>query len=164
MVLDEEEENLITIKGLEGTEGNFLGLRKAKGETEGSQIARVGLSLSSVVGLTSPKTMKLQGAIGEQPMVILIDSGATHNFISSGLVQKMEIPIEITKTYGVLLGTGSVQGTGICRKVVVCLQGIEVMEDFMSFELSSSNIILSIKWLEAAGNMHINWRSQRMSF
>ena len=83
MVLDDwEEEDLTIIEGLEGTEGSFLGLRTAKGEVEGSQIAGVGLSLSSVVGLTSPKTMKLQGAIGEQPVVILIGSGATHNFIS----------------------------------------------------------------------------------
>ena len=95
----QEEEDLTTIEGLEGTEGNFFGERKARGETEGSQIVGVGLSLSSVVGLTSPKIMKLQGAIGEQPVVILIDSGATHNFISLGLVQKMAIPIEITKTY-----------------------------------------------------------------
>ena len=109
MVLDdEEEEDLITSKGLEGIEGNFLGLRKSRIETKGSQIVGVRLSLSSVVGLTSPKTMKLQGAIGEQLVVILIDSGATHNFISLGSVQKMVIPIEITKTYRVLLGTGSV--------------------------------------------------------
>ena len=53
--------------------------------------------------------------------MILIDSGATHNFISLGLVQKMAIPIEITKTYGLLLGTGSIQGTGIYRQVAVCL-------------------------------------------
>ena len=71
---------------LKDTEGNFLGLQKAKGEVEGSQIAGVGLSLSSVVGLTSPKTLKLQGAIWEQSVVILIDSGATDNFISSELI------------------------------------------------------------------------------
>ena len=93
------------IEGLEGIEGNFLGLRKAKGGVEGSQIAGVRLSLSSVVGLTTPKTMKMQGAIGEQLMVILIDNKATHNFISSELVWKMAISIETMKAYGVLLGT-----------------------------------------------------------
>ena len=65
MVLDdEEEEDLITIEGLEGTEGNFLGLRKARGEIEGSQIAGVGLSLSSMVGLTLPKTEIARGNWG----------------------------------------------------------------------------------------------------
>ena len=116
------------------------------------------------MGLTSLKTMKLQWTIGVQLVVILIDSGATHNFISSELVRKMAIPIETTKAYGVLLGTGFVQGAGICKQVTVCLQDIEILEDFLPFYLSSSDIILGIQWLETLGNIQINWKCQRRSF
>ena len=76
----------------------------------------------------------------------------------------MAILVETTKAYGVLLGTRSIQGTRICREVIVCLQGIKILEDFLSFDLSSSDIILGIQWLETLGNMHVNWKSQRMSF
>ena len=65
----------------------------------------------------------------------------------------MAIPVETTKAYGVLLGTGSVQGIGICREVTIYLQGIEILEDFLPFDLSSSDIILGIQWLETLGNM-----------
>lgn len=44
------------------------------------------VSLSSVAGLSSPKTMKLKGQVWGQPVVTLIDPGVTHNFISSALV------------------------------------------------------------------------------
>lgn len=37
------------------------------------------LSLHSMVGLRSPKTLKVRGAVGELEVVVLIDSGATHN-------------------------------------------------------------------------------------
>jgi len=46
----------------------------------------VELSISSVVGLTPPQTMKIKGEIGGREVVVLIDSGASHNFIASKLV------------------------------------------------------------------------------
>ena len=49
----------------------------------------VEVSLNSVAGLTSPQTMKLKGCIGQQEVVILIDPGATHNFISTELAQTL---------------------------------------------------------------------------
>lgn len=40
------------------------------------------VSLNSVIGLSNPKTMKLRGLIGDQEVVVMIDPGTTHNFIS----------------------------------------------------------------------------------
>ena len=40
----------------------------------------VEVSLNFVVGFTTNHTMKLRGFIGDVAVVILIDSGATHNF------------------------------------------------------------------------------------
>lgn len=41
------------------------------------------LSMQSIVGISKGKTMKLVGTVKEQEVLILIDSGASHNFISS---------------------------------------------------------------------------------
>ncbi|XP_024018362.1 uncharacterized protein LOC112090683 [Morus notabilis] len=41
-----------------------------------------GLSLNAMMGIASSDTMKLKGAIGEREVLILIDSGASHNFLS----------------------------------------------------------------------------------
>ena len=40
------------------------------------------LSKKSLLGLTSNKSLKLWGAIGARKVVILVDSGASTNFIS----------------------------------------------------------------------------------
>lgn len=42
----------------------------------------VSVSLNSVVGIDNPKTMKLTGIIEGTKVVVMIDPGATHNFIS----------------------------------------------------------------------------------
>ena len=44
------------------------------------------LSLNLMVGISTPKTMKLRGQIEGQEVVVLIDCGTSHNFISLDLV------------------------------------------------------------------------------
>ncbi|KAF8405497.1 hypothetical protein HHK36_010404 [Tetracentron sinense] len=103
----------------------------------------VEVSLNSVVGLTTPKTMKLKGMIGEQEVVVPIDPGATHNFISLELVKRMQLPIAKTEAYGVAMGTGNAErGEGICRGVTLHLQGIDIVEEFLPLGLGSETVTL----------------------
>ena len=64
------------------------------------------ISLNSVVGITNPKTMKMLGRIGTEDLIMMIDSGATKNFISNKAVQKLGITFEECESYGVILGNG----------------------------------------------------------
>ncbi|MCV5004166.1 retropepsin-like domain-containing protein, partial [Escherichia coli] len=76
-------------------------------ELEAAEINQIiEVSLNSVAGLTAPQTMKLRGTLSEQEVVVLIDPGATHNFISVDLVNKASLPLTKTATYGVTMGTG----------------------------------------------------------
>ena len=96
------------------------------------------VSLNSMVGLSPPKTMKVKGYIREQPAVTLIDSGATHNFISRDLVSKLSLPKEKTSSYGITLGSGdSVAEEGICCGVRLRLQGIDIVANILPLKLGS---------------------------
>ncbi|KAA0061683.1 uncharacterized protein E5676_scaffold75860G00290 [Cucumis melo var. makuwa] len=64
------------------------------------------LSINSVVGLINLGTMKVKRKIGEEEVVILIDCGATHNFIAEKLVIKLGLALHETPSYGVILGSG----------------------------------------------------------
>lgn len=75
------------------------------------------VSLNSVAGLSSPKTMKLRSQIMGQPVVALIDPGATHNFISLSLVEDLGIPIKEMEPMG------SVWEHGTVRKVRASAKG-----------------------------------------
>ena len=90
-------------------------------EWEQDQLAlndAAGLSLNSVVGISTPKTMKLQVRVDSQEVVVLIDCGASLNFISMDLVDKLGMPSVGTHCFGVLMGTGlSIKGVGLCQGV-----------------------------------------------
>lgn len=56
----------------------------------------VGLSLNSLRGFASAKTMKLWGSIGDREVIVLVDSGASHSFISAELVQILALPTDLS--------------------------------------------------------------------
>ncbi|KAL5552261.1 hypothetical protein UlMin_002437 [Ulmus minor] len=65
------------------------------------------LSFNSLMGFTSAQTLKLQGMLNGKSVVVLIDSGASHSFISSRLVTELSIPFVSTEGYGVQVGDGT---------------------------------------------------------
>ena len=103
------------------------------------------LSLNSMVGLTTPETMKIKGMIGSKEVIILVDSGATHNFLSLDLVQQLALPLTTTTSYGVMMGIEiSVKGKGICREVCILMQGLTIVEDFFPLKLRNTDVILGM--------------------
>ena len=63
-------------------------------------------SLHSLKGLTSSKSFKVLGRIGGKEVVMLVDTRATNNFISSILAQELKLQVTSTLSYTVEVGNG----------------------------------------------------------
>ena len=123
------------------------------------------ISLNFVVEITNPKTMKMSGKVRKEDSVVMIDSGATINFISNQAIQKLGITCEECGKFGVILGNGDeILGQGVCRRVTIHVQGLVIVQDFISLELGNSDLILGVQWLETLGPVTINWETQTMRF
>lgn len=130
-----------------------------------NETTTAGISLSSVVGIDNPRTMKLEGMIGGHKVIVMIDPGATHNFISPDIIQKLDIPVDATEEFGVTLGTGETRlGTGKCKDVEVDLGALCITENFLPLELGHADIILGIEWLAKLGTISTNWKTPLMQF
>ena len=66
----------------------------------------VELSLSSMVGLIVPYSMKIRGHVNNKAVIVLIDCRASHNFVSFSLIFEIGLPLPPTKEFGVTLGKG----------------------------------------------------------
>ncbi|XP_019447282.1 PREDICTED: uncharacterized protein LOC109350506 [Lupinus angustifolius] len=64
------------------------------------------LSLCSMAGLTSTKSSKIKGLLKDRIVIILIDCGASHNFIASNLVNNMKLEVLDSPSYIVEVGDG----------------------------------------------------------
>ena len=111
------------------------------------------------------KTMKLEGELKGVPIPLLIDSGASHNYITRELVTALNLPITETKEYVVSLGDGSKRSSqGKCQGLVVQLGRDSLLLDAYILDLGGMDMILGVEWLESLGEIRADWKKKTMSF
>ncbi|KAL8119990.1 hypothetical protein AgCh_017209 [Apium graveolens] len=103
------------------------------------------VSLNSVFGLSCPRTKKLKGEIADKEVIVLIDPGATHNFVSLEKVAALGLPVTESGGFGVSLGNGeAIKESGVCENVVLQLDGdVIIQEDFLPLKLDTTDISYS---------------------
>nr|GMD74955.1 peroxidase 64 [Ipomoea batatas] len=116
-------------------------------------------------GIDGPKTMKFRGQIAGLDILIMVDSGASHNFISRQLTAVLQHPLEPTTTFGVRLGDGRrAESDGKYSQLHVDLGPIAMPIDCFAFPLGGVDLILGIAWLETLGDVKANWAKLTMEF
>lgn len=132
-------------------------------EVEGKEMM-VSLNVSSVVGIGSPRRMKMVGELMSRKVVVLIDSGATHNFLSDKLVEELKILVKAAEFTVVLKDDSKMKGVGNCEGVTILLQDIAIAQNFLPFSLRGVDVILGMNWLHRLGEVKTNWKKQTMEF
>ncbi|RVW57854.1 hypothetical protein CK203_117249 [Vitis vinifera] len=64
------------------------------------------ISLHALTGWTATKTMRVTAKIGTHDVVVLIDSGSTHNFISDKVAALLHLPVVPTAPFHVRVANG----------------------------------------------------------
>ncbi|XP_019188336.1 PREDICTED: uncharacterized protein LOC109182641 [Ipomoea nil] len=129
------------------------------------QYSFLDLPLTALGGIDGPKTMKFRGQVASTEVIIMVDSGASHNFISHRLSTKLQYPLEPTQQFGVKLGDGRrVESKGKYSQLPVNLGPVTMTLDCFVFPLGGVDMILGVAWLETLGNIKANWERMTMTF
>ncbi|KAD6119553.1 hypothetical protein E3N88_10824 [Mikania micrantha] len=150
--------------------GDLMALETSPPDTPDDSVAGTCLALE-MAGLSVHKgvlsTFKLEGAIQGIPICLLVDSGATHNFISTQLVSALDIPSETFAGIHIRLGDGHVvfiqkQCVNLQVQIGSCTYSINTLV----FETGDLDLILGMDWLQSLGSFNgvpseerLHWRS-----
>ncbi|GER50518.1 ty3-gypsy retrotransposon protein [Striga asiatica] len=139
--------------------------QQLQAEINEAQLHFLDLPLTAIGGIDGPRTMKFSGHVYGEPVTIMVDSGASHNFISTKLAQKIPQPIEQTVRFGVRLGDGSrATSTGKYSNLPIQLQSIMMSLDCYIFPLGGIDIILGVAWLQTLGDIKANLTKMSIEF
>jgi purine nucleoside phosphorylase len=64
------------------------------------------ISLNALTGFSAPQTLKLIGYIKHQKVIILVDSGSTHNFIHRRISQETNFYICAVNNFQIMIANG----------------------------------------------------------
>lgn len=124
------------------------------------QIKKLRLSMRSKEGLTSNRSFKTVGLVGGKEVLVLIDCGASSNFISKQLLDELKITKWDTPEYMVELGNGEcVKSQGVCKNLEVIIQGVPITQHYFLLELGGTDLVLGMDWLESLGDIKANFRT-----
>lgn len=106
---------------------------------------------------SSGHLLVFSGTANAQPVRVLIDSGATEDFISMEFVRQYGIPRQRCESLKVHLADGSTSTSAhICPRVNIQIQGYQDSRDFVVTTLPSFDLILGTPWLQSH-NPSIDW-------
>ena len=123
------------------------------------------ITLHALTGWSAPKTMWVAARIGAHNVIILIDSGLTHNFISERLANLLRLPVVPTKTFTIQVANGEhLRCQKWFEEVQVDLHGISFSLTLYSLPLTGLDVVLRIQWLELLGSVVCDWKHLTMEF
>jgi hypothetical protein len=107
------------------------------------------LEISSLEELPTTKPLIIKGTLNHAPISILIDSGATGNFISQQAVDHFSFSIDSVPSISIVFANGA---KGVCNKAATAaylrFQEHEERINLRVVSLPKHDIILGKPWLE----------------
>ena len=130
--------------------------REPRGENE----EETQISLHAISGVVQLETMRLWGNLGGKWVLVMINSGSTHNFLDPRVVMGSEQMQQDIKSTLVTVARGQkLNFSRECRGVELKCKGQVIRVDVKLLRIGVDDMILGIQWLRSLGP--ITWDLER---
>jgi hypothetical protein len=123
------------------------------------------ISLNALTRFSTPQTLKLIGYIKHWKVIILVDSGSTHNFIHCHIAQETNCYIRSVNNFQITIANGgSMKCGGRCENVSLKIGQNHMKSHMFAIDMGGCDIFLGVKWLRTLGPILINFKELTMQF
>jgi hypothetical protein len=124
----------------------------------------VSLSEAGATGQDSTRSMRLLGEIQGNAVLILIDSGSSHSFLSTKIAELLDGSTPLLHPLTVAVANGhSMQCQSQFERVTWAVQGYEFQSDLKVLPLLHYDMIVGYDWLEKFSPMRVHWGAKWMA-
>ena len=124
------------------------------GQNTSTNSEEVEITLYALIGTPTLGTMRIRGKINGVSLVVLLDTGSTHNFIDAALVPSLHLLVDQSQTLEVKVASGAMVRTqGFCDQVPICIQREEFSIQYHVVPLRGCDVVLGTQWLTILGDI-----------
>jgi hypothetical protein len=123
------------------------------------------ISLNALIGFSAPQTLKLIGYIKHRKVIILVDSGSTHNFIHHHIAQETHCYIHVINNFQIMIvNGGSMKCGGCCENVHLQIDYYHLKSHMFAINMGDCDIVLGADWLRTLGPILMDFKELTMQF
>jgi hypothetical protein len=123
------------------------------------------ISCNALAGISTPQTLNIEGYTKNKKVIVLIDSGSTHNFIHYKLAKALNCFVYLAPEFQVMIADGgTINCSGKCNKINLTMGEYVMNIPMISIPMGGANVVLGIQWLQSLGTMAFNFQEIFMKF
>jgi hypothetical protein len=113
----------------------------------------------------APQTLKLIGYIKHKKVIILVDSGNTHNFIHRLFSHEVNFYIHVVNNFQIMIVNGGyMKCGGNCENVRLQIDQYNLKSHMFSIDMDGCDILLGVNWLCTLGSILMDFKELTMQF
>src|SRR5277367_6156632 len=110
------------------------------------------ISCNALTGITTLQTIRIEGHIKKKKVIVLIDSGSTHNFIHCKIAKELNCFLYPTLECQVMVANGgTINFSGKCHNIKLSMGGYVLNSKMISIPMGGANVVLGVQWLQSLG-------------
>ena len=119
---------------------------------------------NALARITTPQTLNLEGHIKKKKVIVLTDSGSTHNFIHCKVAKELNCFLNPAPECQVIANGGTINFSGKCHNIKLTMGEYILTSPMLSIPMGGADVVLGVQWLQSLGTVAFNFQELFLKF